>query len=139
MFHNLLSIMMSKPIHELTLKELSAAVQEKQLSPVEITEAYLARMKKYNEELNAYTHIDEEISLQQAKAAEETIMQGKGHMLTGIPLGHKDIFTTKSGDSLSVDSPRPISCSVNSLFNPDLVKGLTFVSSSPTTFTLKVL
>ena len=44
-----------------------------------------------------------------------------------------------SEDSLSADNPRPINCSVNSLFNPDLVKGLTLVSSSPTTFTLKVL
>ena len=87
--------MMSKPIHELTLKELSTAIQAKQLSPVEITQAYLARMKKYNEQLNAYTHIDEETSLQQAKTAEETIMRGEGHMLTGVPLGHKDIFTTK--------------------------------------------
>lgn len=85
---------MNKPLHEQSLKELSDALQSKQISSTELTESYLNRIESYNDALNAYTHINKEITLAQAKAADKTIANGNGHILTGIPLGHKDIFCT---------------------------------------------
>ncbi|MEC7030171.1 MAG: Asp-tRNA(Asn)/Glu-tRNA(Gln) amidotransferase subunit GatA [Pseudomonadota bacterium] len=86
---------MNKDLHELTLQELSSAIHiEKSVSPSELTQHYLERIKKHNPDLNAYIHTNEDISLKQAKLAESMISEKRATLLTGIPIGQKDIFCT---------------------------------------------
>jgi aspartyl-tRNA(Asn)/glutamyl-tRNA(Gln) amidotransferase subunit A len=82
-------------LHEMTLAEAAAQIREKKLSPVELTEGLLARIKEFNADLNAFITITEEHALKLAKAAEQDISSGnlKGP-LHGIPIAHKDIYDT---------------------------------------------
>jgi aspartyl-tRNA(Asn)/glutamyl-tRNA(Gln) amidotransferase subunit A len=80
---------------ELSVTELSAALAAKRLSSVELTRAYLERIGRLNGELNAYITVDEQGSLAAARRADERIARGEAAPLTGIPLGHKDIYCTK--------------------------------------------
>lgn len=86
---------MNKPLHEYTLLELSEALSSKKISSLELCQSYLKRIKQHDEKLNAFLHVDEELSLQAAKAADEKIQKGEHTSLLGIPLAHKDIFCTK--------------------------------------------
>ena len=52
--------------------ELSAAIRAKQLSPVEIVEAVLARIESVNPAINAYLDVDGDRALDAARAAEDS-------------------------------------------------------------------
>jgi aspartyl-tRNA(Asn)/glutamyl-tRNA(Gln) amidotransferase subunit A len=82
-----------------TLSALSAALAAKQVSSVELTRLFLGRIRSLNDRLNAFITVDEELSLAQARVADER-RAGKGPAgaagpLTGIPIAHKDIFCTR--------------------------------------------
>lgn len=79
----------------LDLAQASQAVQKKELSPVELTEACLSRIEKLNPSLNAFITVASETALKEARAAEAEIIRGewKGP-LHGIPLGVKDLAET---------------------------------------------
>src|SRR5210317_1310939 len=76
----------------LSLKSLNQGLLEKKFSSVELTQFFLARVQKYNTDINAFITIDEEKSLAQAKHADTLIQSGKQSLLTGIPVAQKDIF-----------------------------------------------
>ena len=78
-----------------SLKELAAALASKKVSSVELTQLFLDRIARLNPELNAYITVDPEKSLNQARAADALIAQGKNGPLTGIPVAQKDIFCAK--------------------------------------------
>lgn len=67
----------------------------KQVSSLELTREFLARIGRFNPEINAYITLDEERTLAQARAADERIASGKAGPLTGIPIAQKDIFCAK--------------------------------------------
>ena len=67
----------------------------KQISSVEMTQAFLGRIKSLNPTYNAFVTVNEEESLRQAGLADEIIASGKGGILTGVPIAHKDIFCAK--------------------------------------------
>ena len=79
---------------EKTAAELSKKLDNGEVSSVELTRSYLDRIKKYNEELNAYITVCEESALAQAKAADEKRANNDSSPLLGVPLAHKDIFCT---------------------------------------------
>lgn len=79
-------------MHTNTLKQLSTMLHAKEVSSTELTRHYLARAQA--SELNAFLHIDAELSLAQAAAADARLATGSGGPLTGIPIAHKDIFVT---------------------------------------------
>jgi len=79
----------------LSLKELAAMLASKQVSSVEMTQAFLGRIRTLNPTCNAFVTVNEEESLRQAKLADEIIASGKGGLLTGVPIAHKDIFCAK--------------------------------------------
>ena len=79
----------------LDLSEASRAVQKKEVSPVELTQACLARIEKLNPRLNAFITITGDAALEAARKAEAEIARGewKGP-LHGIPLAVKDLIET---------------------------------------------
>ncbi|HEY2019113.1 MAG TPA: amidase, partial [Bryobacteraceae bacterium] len=75
----------------LTLKQASDRIRSKKISPVELTEACLDRIKVYNPKINAWITVMREKALAQAKELEKE--QAAGHLrspLHGIPIGLKD-------------------------------------------------
>ncbi len=79
-------------MHTLTLTELSAQLKNKQISATELAQLYLDRIA--SSPLNAFTSVNPELTLEQAKDADARIAHGDTTALTGIPLAHKDIFVT---------------------------------------------
>ena len=79
---------------ELSLSELSAALRDKTLSSVELTEFFLQRIDALNPRLNAFITVDHDGALAAAHSADAAIAEGRGGPLTGIPLAHKDVFCT---------------------------------------------
>jgi aspartyl-tRNA(Asn)/glutamyl-tRNA(Gln) amidotransferase subunit A len=78
-----------------SLKELAAALAQKKISSVELSQLFLDRIGKLNSELNAFITVDAEKSLAQARAADARIARGEAQPLTGIPVAHKDIFVAR--------------------------------------------
>lgn len=86
----------SNIITEMSIVELSEAIQKKVISPVEVTLVTLDKIAEQNPELNAYITVNSEYAIEKAKQAEEEIQKGnyKG-ALHGIPVGLKDLIYTK--------------------------------------------
>ncbi|GFO68636.1 glutamyl-tRNA(Gln) amidotransferase subunit A [Geomonas limicola] len=82
-------------IFELTIHELHEKLKAKELSSVEATKALLTRIDAVEERVNAYITVTPEEALKEAEAADRRIAQGEIDLLTGIPVGLKDIFVTK--------------------------------------------
>jgi aspartyl-tRNA(Asn)/glutamyl-tRNA(Gln) amidotransferase subunit A len=76
----------------LSLKELSQALEKKKFTSVELTQFFLNRVKKHNASLNAFITVDESKSLEMAEKSDQLIQSGKKSILTGIPIAQKDIF-----------------------------------------------
>ena len=81
-------------MHHATVKSLSADLAAKKYSSVELTQHFLNRIKTLNGRLNCFIALDEQLSLAQARAADAMRAAGNAHLLTGVPVAHKDIFCT---------------------------------------------
>ncbi|MDE1181416.1 Asp-tRNA(Asn)/Glu-tRNA(Gln) amidotransferase subunit GatA [Paraburkholderia sp.] len=81
-------------MHEKSLTELRAALDAKQCSAVELAQSYLTRIEAAKT-LNAFIHVDPELTLAQAKAADALLHSGHAGPLAGLPVAHKDVFVTK--------------------------------------------
>ena len=76
--------------------ELAKRIESKQLSPVELTEAYLERSQKLGPRFNAYARLMPVEALDQARAAEKDIHRGHYRgPLHGIPYAAKDLLAVK--------------------------------------------
>ena len=74
-------------LFRLPATELARLIRDKELSPVEVVEAHLARTEKMNPILNAVTDFQPARAREQAKHAERLIMTGNpGGRLCGVPL-----------------------------------------------------
>ena len=80
-------------MHTKSLSELSHGLQTGEFSSVELTQAFIKRIKKY-QDLNAFITVTEELALQKAQVADTKIANKKADALTGIPMAQKDIFCT---------------------------------------------
>lgn len=88
--------MIGTPVLYETVGELAKRIESKQLSPVELTEAYLDRSAKLGPKLNAYARLTPELALEQARAAEKEIRRGHYRgPLHGIPYAAKDLLAVK--------------------------------------------
>ncbi len=80
----------------LSVRELGELVRTKQLSPVRLTEIYLARLKEYGPKLLNVITLLEDRARASAKQAETEINAGKYRgPLHGLPYALKDLFATK--------------------------------------------
>ena len=75
--------------------ELRDLLVKKEITSVELTRFYLERIKKNDGALQAYLKITEELAINMAEEADKRLAKGEGEMLTGIPLGIKDILCTR--------------------------------------------
>ncbi len=82
-------------MHEKSLTELRAALDAKQCSAVELAQTYLKRIDDHKA-LNAFVHVDAQLTLAQAQAADALIAAGNAGPLTGLPIAHKDVFVTRN-------------------------------------------
>jgi len=82
-------------LHWLTIADAARLIERRRLSPVELTDALIARVEALDPQLNAFLLPTPEKAREQAKAAEREIMAGnyRGPLL-GIPFGLKDIYAT---------------------------------------------
>ena len=78
-----------------SLRQLSDSLQKKELSSVELTQYFLARIKRLDTNLNSVITLNESAALVAAEQADKQLQNGMGGLLTGIPLLHKDIFCTE--------------------------------------------
>lgn len=80
----------------LTISEASKKLKNREISSLELTSAYLERIKKLNEKLGAYITVCEEKAREQAVLAQKKLDSGEDiSPLTGIPMGIKDNILTK--------------------------------------------
>ena len=79
---------------DLTIKDSLTKLKAKEISPVDLTDAYIKKMQN-NSKYNAYVTTTTEQALAQAKVAEQHYMNGTNRPLEGIALGIKDLFCTK--------------------------------------------
>jgi aspartyl-tRNA(Asn)/glutamyl-tRNA(Gln) amidotransferase subunit A len=78
-----------------TLTEAAEKIRTRQLSPLELTRACLARIERFNPVLNAFITVTTESALEQAGQAETEVMAGHWRgPLHGIPIGLKDLLDT---------------------------------------------
>ena len=78
-----------------TVTELSAALAARKISSVELTRQCLERIRAL-QALNAFISVDEGLSLEAARRADENRARGEAGPLTGIPIAHKDILCTRA-------------------------------------------
>lgn len=77
-----------------SITSLAKKLRAKDISSVELTQDYLARIKQLDGQLNSYITVSDEIALAQAEAADKLIASGSTSALAGIPVAHKDLFCT---------------------------------------------
>ena len=78
------------------IARLAALIERRLVSSKELTEMYLARLKRYQPTLNFYVTLTEALALEQAAEADREIKAGKYRgPLHGLPWGAKDLFATK--------------------------------------------
>ena len=81
-------------LHTLSLRELRAQLDSKQISAVELAQHFLDRADA-QADLNAFIRRDPAVTLAQARAADATIAASQAGALTGLPIAHKDVFVTR--------------------------------------------
>ncbi|MDQ0320334.1 aspartyl-tRNA(Asn)/glutamyl-tRNA(Gln) amidotransferase subunit A [Pararhizobium capsulatum DSM 1112] len=79
----------------LTIAEARTKLAAKDITAVELTEAYLGAIEAANAAINAYIVVTPEKARDMAKASDARIAAGKAGALEGIPLGIKDLFATE--------------------------------------------
>jgi aspartyl-tRNA(Asn)/glutamyl-tRNA(Gln) amidotransferase subunit A len=75
--------------------DLAEKIRKRKLSPVELTQAYLDRIRRHAGTLNAFVTVTDDLALAEARAAENEISRGRYRgPLHGIPYGAKDLLAT---------------------------------------------
>jgi len=82
-------------LHDLTALEQAAAIRRGEISPVELTEAYLERIERIDAGVGAYVTVTADRARAQARAAEHAV-RGSAHPdalppLLGVPVPVKDL------------------------------------------------
>lgn len=84
---------MSGELHQMGVAEMARALRERKVSAVEAAQHQLARIRQH-QDLGAFVALDEDLALAQARAADAHLAAGNAPALAGVPIAHKDIFTT---------------------------------------------
>ncbi len=86
---------MTTELHDLSIAELSGLIAARKLSSVELTDALIARIERFDAQTRAFITPTFELARRQARAAEAEIAGGRSRgALHGIPFALKDIYDT---------------------------------------------
>ena len=78
--------------------DLALRIRRRDLSPVEVVDAFIASIEARNPSLNAFVFYGFEDARREAKAAERALMSGEAlGPLHGVPCALKDLFDFKPG------------------------------------------
>lgn len=92
---------MSADLAYTSATELVRAYRAKRLSPLEVTQAVLARIRELNPKLNAYCLVDEDGALAAARAAEARWAKGAPlGAIDGVPVSIKDLILMRGWPTL---------------------------------------
>src|SRR5438445_3947529 len=87
---------MGSDLHDLSIAELGSLIAARKLSPVELVEALIQRVERYDGQTRAFVTRTFDLARQQAQSAEADIAAGRYRgALHGIPFALKDIYDTK--------------------------------------------
>lgn len=79
----------------LAATQLARMIRERVVSSVEVVDAYLQQIARYNDKLHAICTLDAENSRQRAQEADEALARGENWgILHGVPITIKDTFET---------------------------------------------
>jgi aspartyl-tRNA(Asn)/glutamyl-tRNA(Gln) amidotransferase subunit A len=82
-------------LEHLTISQAAGEISARRLSPVELTQACLERIERYNPSINCFITLTAESALRQAARAEDELRRGEWRgPLHGIPLALKDLYET---------------------------------------------
>lgn len=85
----------SSDLHYLEMHELSQLIRTRDISPVDVTKAQLARIEALDSQLHSYARVTTDMALEQAQKAEDDLVKGIYRSpLHGIPVAFKDLIDT---------------------------------------------
>ena len=88
--------MSGSPLYFLTISELAGLIREKQVSPVEVTEAILSRIEALDGRYSSYATVMADHAMDSAQRAENEIAAGRYlGPLHGVPVAVKDLCFTR--------------------------------------------
>src|SRR5215217_1708443 len=96
---------------ELSFVEARRALDHRDISAVELAEAYLERIGRFDAELGVYLHVMRDRAIAQAAAADRRLAAGDAMPLTGIPIALKDVLCT-------IDAPTTAGSRILEGFHP---------------------
>lgn len=84
----------------LTIKETQVGLKKKKYTAVELVDAYLKKINKFDKGINSFITVSEEIAYKQAKKTDRLIFDYgdkafEDYPLLGVTVAHKDLFLTK--------------------------------------------
>ena len=92
---------MDEELGYLSATELVARYRRREISPVAVTGAVLARIARLNPKINAFCLVDEEGALAAARESEQRWMRGEPNgPLDGVPVSIKDLLLTRGWPTL---------------------------------------
>ena len=79
---------------KLTATEMINKIRNREVSVTELIKSHIERIEKTEPRILAWTYLDKDSALKQAKEIDNKIVYGKVGKLCGIPVGIKDVFNT---------------------------------------------
>ena len=84
----------------LTITKIQEGLKKKDFSAVELVDAYLNRITTFDDEINSFITLSDDVACEKAKWVDKTIKSlgkdaFKKHPLLGSVVAHKDLFLTK--------------------------------------------
>jgi amidase/aspartyl-tRNA(Asn)/glutamyl-tRNA(Gln) amidotransferase subunit A len=103
------SVRLSDELAYVPAHELAARIRRRDLSPVEVVEAFIRRIEARNPSLNAFVYLGFDSARTKAKEAEGALMAGQQlRPLHGVPSALKDLFDFKPGWPASLGGIRAL-------------------------------
>lgn len=82
-------------MHTQTISELRTQLDRGDVSAVEVAQHFQNRIEKYDSKINSFITTTFDQAKNDAKKADEAIANGNSKLLTGVPIAHKDLVSTK--------------------------------------------
>lgn len=80
---------------DLTITQALDTLRAREISAVELTQAYLDQIDRYDSQVRAFITVTRDSALEQAAAADKARANGEDKPLLGIPLALKDVLSTR--------------------------------------------